>query len=142
LGEFLLDVILLPYRLIRTLFLIFNFFSVMVSGQPLATTLTNRPMQPQQNQLLSLWGHAIDTKRAMQKNRGDQAGALVPKDWELVRRSAAGEERVLASNVLAFDLAADESVIFTNGTAVFWQQADGRREQICDHPTIEAVVCI
>jgi hypothetical protein len=142
LGEFFLDVILLPYRLLRTVFLIFNFFSVMVSGQPLATTLTSRQANPQQNQLLSLWGHAIDTKRAMQKNRGDQTGALVPKDWELVQRSPGGQEKVLASNVLAFDLGPEGSILFTNGTTVFWQQPDGRREQLCDQQATEAVVCL
>jgi hypothetical protein len=142
LGDFLLDVVLLPYRLIRTVFLIFNFFSMMVSGQPLATTVANRQMQPQQNQLLSLWGQAIDTKRTMQKNRGEQAGALVPKDWELIARAKDGSEKALATNVLAFDVGPEGSVIYTNGSAVFWQQAGGSREKICEQQAIESIVCL
>jgi hypothetical protein len=142
LGEFALDMLLLPFRFLRAVYMFFNFLSMMFSGQPLATTFGQRQMKPQQAQFLTLWGHAIDTKKAMQKNRGDQAGALVPKDWELVRRTSSGEEQTLANNVLAYDLAADGSVVFTNGTAVFWQKADGSREKICEQTAVESVVCV
>jgi hypothetical protein len=140
--EFALDVLMLPFRFLYAIYMFFNFLSVMFSGQPLATTFGQRQFKPQQAQFLTLWGQAIDTKRAMQKNRGDQGGALVPKDWELVRRAADGVEQVLASNVLAYDLAADGSVLFTNGSAVFWQRTDGSREKLCEQPMIEAVVCV
>jgi hypothetical protein len=140
--EFALDVLLLPFRFLRAVYMFFNFLSVMFSGQPLATTFGQRQFKPQQAQFLTLWGQAIDTKRAMQKNRGDQAGALVPKEWELVRRSADGAEQVLACNVLAYDLTVDGSVLFTNGSAVFFQKADGSREKLCEQPMIESVVCV
>ena len=113
----------------------------MFSGQPLATTFGQRQMKPQQAQFLTLWGQAIDTKKAMQKN-SDQAGALVPKDWELVCRTSSGEEQSLASNVLAYDLGPDGSFVFTNGTAVFWQKTDGTREKICEQTAVESVVCV
>lgn len=140
--DFALDLLLLPFRFLRAIYMFFNFLSVMFSGQPLATTFGQRQFQPQQAQFLTLWGQAIDTKRAMQKNRGEQAGALVPKNWELVRRSASGEEQLLAGNVLAYDLGPDGSVIFTNGSAVFWLHTDGSREKICDGKMIESVVCV
>lgn len=142
LGEFALDLLLLPYRFLRSIFLIFNFLSLMVSGQPLSTSLTRRQQQVQQNQLLSLWGQAIDTKKAMQKYRGEQAGSLVPKEWELVRRDASGAESVLATNVLAFDLGPDKSLIYTNGSKIHWLQPDGARQSLGDHRAIERVVCL
>lgn len=138
--EFALDVVLLPVRFVQAIFGFFNFLSMMFSGQPLATTFGQRQLKPQQAQFMMLWGQAIDTKRAMQQNRGE-ARALVPKEYELVRRSARGEE-VLATNVLAYDLAADGSVVFTNGTAVFWLRADGSREKLCEHEYIESIVCV
>ncbi len=140
--EFAFDILLLPFRILRAIYMFFNFLSVMFSGQPLATTFGQRQFKPQQAQFLTLWGQAIDTKRAMQKNRGEQAGALVPKDWELVRRLADGSETVLASNVLAYDLTSDGGVLFTNGSAVFYQKADGSREKLCEQPMIESVVCV
>ena len=141
-GEFALDVLLLPFRFLRAVYMFCNFMSMMFSGQPLATTFGQRQMKPQQAQFLTLWGQAIDTKKAMQKNSGEQAGALVPKDWELVRRSPGGEEQTLASNVLAYDLGPAGSIVFTNGTAVFWQQADGKREKFCEQTAVESVVWV
>jgi hypothetical protein len=141
-GEFALDVLLLPWRFLRAIYMFFNFLSVMFSGQPLATTFGQRQFKPQQAQFLTLWGQAIDTKRAMQKNRGEQAGSLVPKDWELVRRTADGQEQVVATHVVTYDLGPEGSVIYSNGSAVYWQRADGSREKICEQAMIESLVCV
>lgn len=140
--EFAVDLLMLPFRFLYAIYMFFNFLSMMFSGQPLATTFGQRQFKPQQAQFLTLWGQAIDTKRAMQKNRGEQAGALVPKDWELVRRTADGAEQVLANHVLAYDLAADGGVLVTNGSAVYWQRTDGSREKLCEQPMTESVVCV
>jgi len=140
--QFLWDVLLLPFRIVLTLLHIINFFSVMLSGQPLATAFGAARRGPQQNQLLMLWGHAVDTKAAMSKAPKDQPGALVPKDWQLVRRGASGDETVLAENVLAYDLTAGGDIVFTNGSAIFLLDAEGRREKLCEDRLIEAVVSV
>jgi hypothetical protein len=140
--QFLWDVLLLPFRIVLTLLHIINFFSVMLSGQPLATAFGAARRGPQQNQFLMLWGHMVDTKVAMSKAPKDQPGALVPKDWQLVRRQASGHESVLAENVLAYDLAAGGDIVFTNGSAIFVLGKDGRRDKLCEDGLIEAVVCV
>jgi hypothetical protein len=142
-GQFLWDVLLLPFRILLTGLHIINFFSVMFSGQPLATALGQGRRNPgQQQQFLMLWGHMVDTKRAMTKAPKDQPGSLVPKDWQLVRRDAAGQETVLADSVLAYDIAADGQVVCTNGSAVFLLGDAGRREMLCEAPLIESVMCV
>ena len=140
--QFLWDVLLLPFRIVLTFLHIINFFSVMLSGQPLATAFGASRRGSQQNQFLMLWGHMVDTKAAMSKAPKDQPGALVPRDWQLVRREASGRETVLAENVLAYDLTAAGDIVFTNGTAILQLDADGRREKLCDDRLIEAVVSV
>ena len=140
--QFLWDVLMLPFRIVLTFLHIINFFSMMFSGQPLATAFGAARRGPQQNQFLMLWGHVVDTKVAMSKAPKDQPGALVPKDWQLVRRESSGRETVLAENVLAYDLAATGEIVFTNGSAIFALGKDGRREKLCEDGLIEAVVCV
>jgi hypothetical protein len=43
---------------------------------------------------------------------------------------------------LAYDLAADGTIVFSTGSAVFTLGADGRREKLCDGSMIESVVCV
>jgi len=140
--QFLWDVLLLPFRIVLTFLHIVNFFSLMFSGQPLATALGAQRRSQQQNQFLMLWGHMVDTKQAMAKAPKDQPGALVPKDWQLVRRDVGGSVTILAENVLAYDLAASGEIVFTNGSAIFTLARDGRREKLCDDTLIEAVIYV
>jgi hypothetical protein len=140
--QFLWDVLLLPFRILMTFLHIINFFSVMLSGQPLATAFGVARRGPQPNQFLMLWGHMVDTKVALAKAPKDQPGALVSKDWQLVRRDASGKETVLADSVLAYDLAASGEIVLTNGSAVFTLGQDGRREKLCIDSLIETVVCV
>jgi hypothetical protein len=140
--QFLWDVLLLPFRVVLTILHIINFFSVMFSGQPLATAFGAQRRGPQQQQFLMLWGHMLDTKTALSKAPKDQPGALVPKDWQLVRRDAGGRETVLAENVLSYDVAAGGQIVLTNGSAVFVLDKEGRREKVCNDSMIEAVVCV
>jgi hypothetical protein len=140
--QFLWDVLLLPLRIVLTFLHIINFFSVMFSGQPLATAFGARGRGLQQNQFLMLWGHMVDTKRAMAQAPKDQPAALVPKDWQLVRRDAQGQETVLAESVLGYDLTAGGEVVFTSGAAVYCLNKEGRRDKLCDDALIESVVCV
>jgi hypothetical protein len=51
--------------------------------------------------------------------------SLVPENWELVRRDLQGVERVLATNVASYDVAASGAIVFTNGRGVFALEPDG-----------------
>jgi hypothetical protein len=142
-GQFLWDVMLLPFRIMLTILHIFNFFSVMFSGQPLATAFGAAQRRgPSHQQFLMLWGHMVDTKQALAKAPKNQPAALVPKDWQLVRRDAAGNQTVLADSVLAYDLCADGRIVFTNGSGVFVLGPDARQQKLCEGSLVEAVMCV
>ena len=53
-----------------------------------------------------------------------EAPALVPKTWELVRQGLQGTPEVLANSVLSYDLAADGTVVYTNGSGVYKIEGD------------------
>jgi hypothetical protein len=143
LGQFLWDVLMLPFRLLLTILHIFNFFSVMFSGQPLATAFgaANRRAAGEQ-QFLMLWGHMIDTRQAMAKAGNDAAVPLVPKEWQLVRRDAGGSEQVIASSVLAYDVLADGRIVLSDGTAIYLIDTAGKREKLCEGKFIEVVTAV
>jgi hypothetical protein len=91
-----------------------------------------------------IWGNLIDAEKAAQKARAgsDEAPALVPPSWKLVRRRPGAAIEELASGVLSFDLCDDGSVVLSNGHTVDQLTADGRRSTLCRGELIEQVVAL
>jgi hypothetical protein len=89
-----------------------------------------------------LWGHMIDTKRALEKAARNPDRNLVPKDWELLCRGADGQVTVVAQHVLAYDVCQDGGLVFTNGTAIFFCDATGQRRKLCEHELVESIVIL
>ena len=140
----LLDAVLFPFRLVQAIFQYFNFFSMRYTGKPLTTAQGGAQRQPDLKQMM-IWGNLIDAARAAREDRlGDpEAPSLVPSSWQLVRRSGSGAPEVLAKSVLSFDLAADGSVIYSNGSAVHRIAPDGgSRERIAVGSMIEQVAAL
>ena len=146
-GRVALDVLLFPFRLARAVVHFLNFMSIMFSRKPLITA-AGPPKEGPDQRYVMLWGKVIDAERILKRGRRRPGGndALVPKDWQLVRRplggadgavgdgtggerggdgagadaaAGAAAEQVLAQGVVAFDVAADGRVVYTNGSRVF-----------------------
>jgi hypothetical protein len=49
---------------------------------------------------------------------------------------------VIAKGVVSFDVAADGSALYTNGSAVYWLAPGGARQRLCTEPQIEQVVLL
>lgn len=139
------DVLLFPFRIVRAVFSFLNVFSVRYSGKPLSSAGGARQKEADQRQMM-IWGNVIDAERAAQKarQRGDEAPALVPASWKLVRRrpGAAAQIEELASGVLSFDLCDDGAVVLSNGSAVEHLTPDGQRRTLCRAELIEQVVAL
>ena len=134
----LLDVVLFPVRLIWALLGFLNFFSLMFSGNPLMTAGGPKKEGPTPRQLM-LWGKLIDAEKAEKRAKKGEPVSLVPKEWQLVRRLPNGGEEVLAESALSYDVSADGSIVFTNGSAVFQRDAKGGTHQLCEGNLIEHV---
>ena len=68
-----LDVIMFPYRLLRTFVHFFHFMSMMFSGKPLISAGGPLARKTQPNPYLMLWGAAVDTQRILKQDRSGTA---------------------------------------------------------------------
>ncbi|HZS48375.1 MAG TPA: hypothetical protein VFC63_25115 [Blastocatellia bacterium] len=137
--RFILDILLLPFRALYAIFQWMNFFSVKYTGRPLSTS-GNAQMREQDVKQMMIWGNLIDASAAAKGQSGEDAPALVPKSWELVRQDQNGQTEVVARGVLSFDLCPDDSIIYSNGSAVYRLDRDGKSSQLLKHQLIEHVV--
>lgn len=112
------DIVLFPFRLGRALIDFLNAFSLIFSKKPLKTAGGAPGPVPTKGQVW-LHGMQVDVADATRRHKGpDGSPALVPSSWELVKRTADGVESVLARSVSSFSVAADGTVVATDGFAV------------------------
>lgn len=136
--RFIKDVVLFPFRLLRALFHFLNFFSMAYSGKKLTTSggVRTRDMDVKQ---MKIWGNLV---RAQAASDGNEAPDLVPSSWQLIRRRGRNQEQVLAKGVLAYDIAADGTVVYSNGNAIFSLAPDGKKQGLVSERMIEQVVVV
>jgi hypothetical protein len=135
----LLELLLIPWRLLQAIFGWLNFFSARYSGR---TLLSGGPERegPDVRELI-LMGNAVDaSEQARRKRAAAGEDGLVPKDWELVRLEPDGQRRVLARGVSAYDFADDGALVYTNGVSVHRLTPDGKRELLFRADAIEQLV--
>jgi len=138
-----LDLVLLPFRLLFAIFQFLNFFTVRYTGNTLTTTGSARQKHADIRKMM-MWGNLLDADKAADRAE-DGTPALVPKTWELVRRAGTGntaKEEVVAKGVLSFDLYADGSVLYSNGSGIYRVDKDNPVERLAKDALIEQVVAI
>lgn len=117
-GNAVTDALLFPFRVVRALLHYLNFFSLMYSRKPLITA--SGPAVEGDLKDILIKGKRIDAEAALRKGLlVHGVPSLVPASWQLVCRSPRGEEYVLASHVASFDIASDDTILFSNGYGVF-----------------------
>jgi hypothetical protein len=131
------DFFLLPFRLLFAVFQFFNVFTRMFTGKSLTTA--GGPRQELDVKRMMIWGNVVAGQRATPE---DETPDLVPSSWQLVRRRAGREEEVLAKGVLAYDIAPDGTIVYSNGSAIFVRSPDGRTERIVKEAMIEQVAVV
>lgn len=139
LGDFLM----MPFRILYAIFQWLNVFTAMYTGRKL-TSAGGPERDGPDVKWMFIWGNLIEAAKAERRGRlrGDDAPALVPKTWELVRSDPSGASEVLARGVLGFDIARDGTVLYTNGSAVERLAPGGSPERICTGQRIEGVVAL
>lgn len=140
--QVLKDVLLFPYRLGVSLVYFLHFMSLMTTQKPLITAGGPAREGPDRRQLM-IWGRMVDAEKALADQKGQ--GAIVPRDWRLVRRDANGRETEIAQSVVAFDLPADGSIVWTNGSRVLRRAVAaeaGPAEELLSAGLIERLVVL
>ena len=136
-----LDILLFPYRLGRALFHFLNIFSMIYSQKPLTTAGGPKREGPDTKQLF-IWGRLVDINRNARAARGDSDRPIAPRDWQLHCRRPDGQEDCIATNVLAYDLGADGSVLYTTGRTVHLRKPEGETTRVASAPLIERVTLL
>ncbi|MEK7781240.1 MAG: hypothetical protein AAB370_07045 [Verrucomicrobiota bacterium] len=133
------NLLMFPFRLAHAIYNFLNFFSAIFSGRKLSTGGGAKAREMDMKQMM-IWGNLVRSQK--QGEVEDESADLVPKSWQLMRRSANGETTALASGVLAYDVGADGTVVYTNGNAVFLLHPDGRKQHIVNERMIEQVFLV
>jgi hypothetical protein len=130
------DVLLFPFRLIYAIIQYLNFFSAIYTGRKLTSAGGPKGRGMDMKQMMT-WGNLVRAQQSASVE--EEAADLVPKSWQLQRRSSTGDTKVLATGVLAYDARDDGTIVFTNGNAIFLLHPDGRKERILSESMIEQV---
>ena len=112
------NALLFPWRLAKGIFGFLDTFSKIHGGEPLQPSGGPQAHNMQPN-LGALWLHGRMVSLREVRYDNERGGGLVPASWELVCRNRRGEEYVAARHVVSFDVAPDDSVIYSNGFEIF-----------------------
>jgi hypothetical protein len=133
------DIALFPFRLGYAVFHYLQVFSMIYTGKKLTGAGGPQARQLDTKEMM-IWGNRVSTE-SMAKTE-DDAPDLVPKSWQLVRERKSYDPEVLAKGVLAYDLAPDGSVVYSNGSAIFTRDPQGRTQRVHVERLIEQVAII
>jgi hypothetical protein len=87
-----------------------------------------------------IWGNRVSAESVI--NPDSEAPDLVPNTWQLMRQRPGYDAEAIAKGVLAYDLGANGNIVYSNGSAVFLRNAEGKIERIHKEPLIEQCVFI
>lgn len=139
----LLDILLIPLRILWAIFQYLNFFTTRYTGKPL-TTAGGPERQAADIRQMMIWGNLVDAEQAARESarHPGEPPSIVPRSWELVARRADGSTSTIARAVVSFDLAKDGSIVWTTGSAVVLRSPDGKTQTLAEGQAIEQVVVI
>jgi hypothetical protein len=115
------DILFFPFRLVRALFAFLNVFSMFFSGKPLKTAGGPKRDGPDPKAVF-LYGRWVNVQQQMSRNQPEETLSAVPRAWVLKRKPADAEmsaAETVATGVMAYTVAADGTVFFSNGRGVF-----------------------
>jgi hypothetical protein len=132
------DILFFPFRLAYAIFHYLQFFSMMYTGKKLSSASQEQSRAMDMKEML-VWGSKVSMEKAA---KADDAADLVPNSWQLVRRAANGAEEVIAKGVLAYDLAPDGSLVYSNGNAIFLRDPQGKSRRLVVESMIEQLAVV
>jgi hypothetical protein len=120
-----IDALLFPFRLLFALFGYLSFFTARYTGKPLLTSGNARQKVADARQM-SVWGNLVNVQQEAMQEAESEGRSDVARGYELVRITRSGVEVVVRS-VLAFDVAADGAIFYSDGNRIC-RLANGKTE--------------
>jgi hypothetical protein len=133
----LLDIVLIPARLLFAVFQYLNFFSARYTGKPLTTAGARQKAATDVRQMM-VWSNLMEAKQG----GPDEPQPAVPKSWQLVRIRKGERPQTIAEGVSAFDVADDGSILYSTGSAIHCAGPDGRHQHLVGSERVEALVAL
>ena len=145
-GSILLDILLFPVRLLKAIGGFLNAFSVLFGGESLgANSRQSRDVKSRQksekeifyeNMLIRAEQNAKENERS-----GDEFPGILPRSRVLVKRSADGQEEIIARSVLDYCLCKD-GVVWSNGSHILHKGTDGKTAEIAKAKLAARLQCV
>lgn len=134
------DTLLFPWRLLKAIFGYLNFFTMVYGKEPLKPS--GGPASSQLDQDIGrLWLHGRMIALSQVRYDKKTGGGLVPPSWKLMRCDKNGVESSIATSVVAFDIAQNGNVVFSNGFEIH-QFPDALGKPITSADLIESVIAL
>jgi len=116
LHKVILETLLIPFRIVKTAYLVVDSISKLTRKKPLANMGPEQP-QPKTNKWRNIKGTNIDLSK-IKTPKGEDHASIVPKSWKLIKRDPQGQEQELASAILDFDVSEDGKILASDGKKI------------------------
>lgn len=127
------DVLLFPFRIIKSIFGFLNVFSILFGGESLKSGgAANGAKSKQRSEKdLIIEGNVINAEKLDKINEasGDKMSGIMPMSRMLIKRLADGSEEIVKKGVLDYTLC-DKDVIISNGRHIIRISPDGTETHI------------
>ena len=134
-GRTILDVILIPWRLLTALFYFFETFTIAFTGKGFNKNGSNPAKnRDKSDRDIFIEGNLVNAEKEYKNNlkRKEEFAGYAPASWKLIRLSEDGTRSVIANGVIDYALSSDGSVAVTNGKTVYLVLPDGKKTKIAD----------
>ena len=131
----ILDIILLPWRLLKAIYNFFEFFTIAFTGKGFTEKSDNPAKSRDKSQKeLFIEDNLVNADQEYKKNlrHKDNYAGIAPWDWKLVKRTPEGTVTTIKNGVIDYCVLPDGGVVYTNGKHVIKLSADGKSEKIAD----------
>lgn len=140
----LLEIILLPWRILQGIASFINIFVTATTGKGLTEGGSNPARgKDYDSRKIEIAGNLIDVDKQLKKNasKKDSDFGFIPKSWELVEVNGDnGADKVIKKGIGDFDVAENGAVIATNGKRIF-EIKDGKCKKVCNADYCIKVSC-
>ena len=139
-GNPLLEIILLPWRILQGIASFINIFVTATTGKGLTEGGTNPARgKDYDSRKVEIAGNLIDVDKQLKKNasKKDSDFGFIPRSWELVEIDSG---KVIKSGIGDFDIDKDGTIIATNGKRIF-EIKDGKCKKVCNAEYCVKVNC-
>jgi hypothetical protein len=121
----MLDVLLFPWRMVKAVFGIFNYLSIIFGGESLRSNKDpqasgNMKMKQKSERELFIDGKVVNAEQMYKMNmqRGEKFPGLIPQSWELMKINKDGKKSLVKKGVLDYTICDDGSIIYSNGQTI------------------------